>query len=439
MTRMQHLGWFFSRGFGPQGWKRPSQRWDWRWTDPAIYQQAVRELEQAGLDLVIAEDAISLGTEETLDVRIREAYGGPKLDPLLLAPYLFQATRSIGVAPTVNAGITPPYLAARQAATLHHLSRGRFGLNVVTDVKSARHVGLPELAHDAAYERAEEWTSLLRRLWRSWGDGALVEDAETGRYADASRLDAFRHEGEHFRVAGPLNAPPFGDLGEPAIVSPGGSGPGLAFAGRNSDVQLALSPLDVDSIRAYRARIHEAAREHGRSAAGIRILFVVKPELVSSPEEADRLVRASASPDDAAIADILAGQSSDLETDLTVLDWDRPLDPAIFGDHVSQGTIRGLRGPYERFEDATLRELAAAKARRRRLPDGGTVGTAEELADVLEALGDDADNDGIILSGDLHPVTVHRMLDELVPVLRRRGVLRTEYGDGGIRANLFDF
>ena len=36
-------------------------------------------------------------------------------------------------------------------------------------------------------------------------------------------------------------------------------------------------------------------------------------------------------------------------------------------------------------------------------------------------------------------MTVHRMLDELVPILRRRGILRTEFGDGGLRANLQDF
>jgi len=45
----------------------------------------------------------------------------------------------------------------------------------------------------------------------------------------------------------------------------------------------------------------------------------------------------------------------------------------------------------------------------------------------------------VLLWGDLHPVTVHRMLDELVPILRRRGILRTEYGGGGIHGNLQDF
>ena len=290
MTRRQHFGWFFSRGFGAQGWGRPDWLWGYDWTKPGLYQHSVRELEQAGLDLVIMEDALSIGTPETIDLRVRSAYGGPKHDPLLLAPYLFQATQHIGIVPTINAGATPPYLAARQAATLQHLSSGRFGLNVVTDVKSARHFGLDEIAHDAAYDRAEEWLDAVRELWHSWDDGAYIPDAATGRFADGTRIRATRHDGEYFTVEGPLNAIPFGGLGDPAIVSPGGSGRGLGFAGANSDVQLALAPLNVDAVRAYRAKVGEAAEAAGRRASDVKTLFVFKPEIVSTETPIFRIV-----------------------------------------------------------------------------------------------------------------------------------------------------
>jgi alkanesulfonate monooxygenase SsuD/methylene tetrahydromethanopterin reductase-like flavin-dependent oxidoreductase (luciferase family) len=170
------------------------------------------------------------------------------------------------------------------------------------------------------------------------------------------------------------------------------------------------------------------------------VLFVFKPVIVSSREEAQRLVEASAHPSDADLLRIAEGQSSDLETDLTGLDLDRPVDPAIFGDHVSQGTIKGLLGKADSFASTTLRDLLTAKAKLGRISDrSGLVGTADEVADFIQELGDEADNDGIIFSGDLHPVTIHRMLDELVPILRRRGILRTEFGGGGLRANLQDF
>ena len=78
----------------------------------------------------------------------------------------------------------------------------------------------------------------------------------------------------------------------------------------------------------------------------------------------------------------------------------------------------------------------ASLARLGRLSDRtGMVGTAEEFADFIEELGEWG-NDGILIWGDLHPVTVHRTLDELVPILRRRGILRREFVPGGLRANL---
>ena len=147
----------------------------------------------------------------------------------------------------------------------------------------------------------------------------------------------------------------------------------------------------------------------------------------------------SANPDDAALLNIAERQSSDLETDLTALALDRPLDPAVFGDHVSHGSIRRLIGGHD-VQTTPLGVLLGAHARLGRLSDGtGFVGTAEEFADVIEELGDSADNDGFLLWGDLHPVTVHRMLDDLVPILRRRGILRTSFTGGGLQANLRQF
>jgi alkanesulfonate monooxygenase SsuD/methylene tetrahydromethanopterin reductase-like flavin-dependent oxidoreductase (luciferase family) len=439
VSKQQHFGWFLARGFGPHGWGHPYLDWNYRWTEPTLYQQSVRDLEQAGFDLLIIEDAPSLGNASTIDLRIRQAFGGPKHDPLLLAPYLFDVTSNIGIAPTVNPAAYLPYTAARQFATLQHLSGNRLGLNVVTDTGSARHFGAaPPLSHDAAYDRAEEWISGIRELWHSWGKDALIADPAQGRYADGAGLEAAQHRGEYFSFDGPLNAIPFTD-GDPTIVSPGGSGRGLGFAGANSDVQLALAPLTIDSVREYRARIHGAAIERGRDPRDISILFAIQPVLVDSVDEADRLVAASATPDDAVIVTIAERQSSDLETDLTALDFEKPLDLRVFGDHVSQGSIKRLIGKFD--PDTTpLKHLLGAQARLGRISDGsGFVGTADEFADLIENLGESADNDGILLWGDLHPVTVHRILDQLVPILRRRGILRTEFGGGGLRANLRDF
>ncbi|WP_040165178.1 LLM class flavin-dependent oxidoreductase [Microbacterium gorillae] len=436
-ARPQHLGWFAARGFGPQGWGTSAWDWGYDWTRPDLYQEAVRSLEQAGFDLVIIEDAPSLGSPATIDLRVRHAFGGPKHDPLLLAPYLFAATSHLGIVPTVNPAAYLPYTAARQFASLQHLSGHRLGLNVVTDTGSARHFSdAAQLGHDAAYNRAEEWLSGIRDLWRSWDEGALVADPD-GRFADGTKMRAIQHRGEHFAFDGPLNAVPFTD-GEPVIVSPGGSGRGLGFAGHNSDVQLALAPLDEASVREYRGRIHEAARAAGREPSDIKILFAIQPVIVDSAEEADRIVAASLHPTEDVLRQIAQKQSSDLETDLTQLDLDRPLDLAAFGEHVSEGSIRRLVKKHD-VATTPLRTILASFARQGRITDrSGFVGTADEFTDLIEELGTWG-NDGVLLWGDLHPANVRAITDRLVPILRRRGILRREYADGGLRANLQSF
>lgn len=339
-------------------------------------------LEQAGFDLVIIEDALSLGNASTLDLRVRRAYGGPKHDPMLLAPYLFEATRHLGVAPTVNPMAYSPYQAARQFASLQHLSGGRLGLNVVTDVGSSRHFGLDPVPHDVAYDRAHEWLDSIRELWRSWDDGALIQDPSTGRFADGTLLRPVQHRGMHYRFDGPLNALPF-DGAEPVIVSPGARRAASTSRAPNPRSSSHWPPSTPAPSAPTASGPGAAAAAHGRDPDDLTVLFVFKPIVVASRDEAERLVAASAHPDDETLLAVAAAQSSDLETDLTALDLDRPVDPSVFGEHVSRGSIAGLYGGAE--ADAPLRALLTAKARLGLIADRrGVVGTAEEVADFIQ-------------------------------------------------------
>lgn len=435
MTKAQHFGWFLSRGFGPQGWGKDYYDWGYDWSDPALYQEGARYLEQAGFDLIVIEDALSLGSDATRHLRVKSAYGGPKHDPVSLAHYMLAATSHIGIVPTVNTLSLHPYTAARQFATLQHLSGGRAGINLVTDVGSSRHLGQEKLPHDAAYRRAGEWIDAARELWHSWPEGALIENAATGEYADGRALEPRRFEGEFYTAEGPLNAAPYPE--DPIVVSPGGSPIGLAFAAQHAEIKLAMTDLDPANVRAQREKVRAAAVAAGKDPDGIRTMFVLKPIVVGSDADADALVERSRTPSDESLAEILLGLSSDLDTDLTGLPLDEHVDPAVFGDHVSRGTIAVLLGRFASFEDATLRELLAQKARLGRIGAGtGLVTTPTELVDFIERIGEEADNDGILFSGDLHPVTLHRVLDDVVPELRRRGILRRSYPEGGLRANL---
>jgi alkanesulfonate monooxygenase SsuD/methylene tetrahydromethanopterin reductase-like flavin-dependent oxidoreductase (luciferase family) len=47
--------------------------------------------------------------------------------------------------------------------------------------------------------------------------------------------------------------------------------------------------------------------------------------------------------------------------------------------------------------------------------------------------------DGFLITGHFKPSYVASVVDELVPVLQKRGLTRTEYGSGTFRENLTAF
>ncbi len=156
------------------------------WKKPALYQEAVRAFEQSGLDLFIIEDSLTVPDTYggTAEVSLAHASFAPKHDPLALVPYLLSATEHLGgIVPTVSASFYPPFTAARLLATLQHFSEGQLGWNVVTSGSdlAAQNYGLDQqIEHDLRYGKAEEFVDVVRRLWRSWEPGAVLEDLEAG-------------------------------------------------------------------------------------------------------------------------------------------------------------------------------------------------------------------------------------------------------------------
>ena len=84
-------------------------------------------------------------------------------------------------------------------STLDHLTGGRIGWNIVTGYldSAARAVGLTgQTAHDDRYDLADEYMSLVYKLWKgSWEDGAVLRDKERGIYADPARVHVVHHSG----------------------------------------------------------------------------------------------------------------------------------------------------------------------------------------------------------------------------------------------------
>ncbi|MCU1404220.1 MAG: soxA, partial [Glaciihabitans sp.] len=286
-----------------------------------------------------------------------------------------------------------------------------------------------QIEHDLRYDRAEEWVQVVRKLWRSWDADAIVSDAAAGVFADFSKVHTIDHKGEFFQVRGPLNTAPLAE--EPVMVQAGASGKGQDFAGRNSDVVLALASTP-ERMRAHREGIREVAAAHGRNPNDIKVLFVVNPILTANAEETASVRARRSELTQAAIDEALQGVSYLSGVDFKKFDLDEALPELTTNSN--QGTLDNFVKSAP--AGSTLREILQARANK----DGlAIIGSGEEVAEHLGELSDAVGGDGFLFTGQVHPAHVHRTLDPLVPALRRRGLLRTELGDGGLRANLADF
>jgi FMN-dependent oxidoreductase (nitrilotriacetate monooxygenase family) len=431
---MLHFGWFVGHGFGVQGWGTPGYGIGYDWKKPAPYQHAVREFERAGLDLFIIEDSLTVPDTYggSAEVSLAQASFAPKHDPLALVPYLLSATEHLGIVPTISASFYPPFTAARLLATLQHFSNGQLGWNVVTSGSdlAAQNYGLDQqIEHDLRYEKAEEFVDVVRKLWRSWEPDAILEDARAGVFADHTKVRPIHHDGEFFKVRGPLNTAPLPE--EPVLVQAGASPRGKAFAGANADVAIALA-RGVDGMKAYRDSIRAEAAGAGRNPDDVKVLFVLKPTVTGSRAEAEELRAARRELTQRDIDSQLNSISYLSVIDFKQFDLDAPL-PEL-STNSNQGTLEHFSKAAP--QGSTLRQILQARS-------GGAgdsiIGTAEEIADYLEETGAAVGGDGFLFSGFVDPATIHGVLDRLAPVLRRRGLLRTSYGDGGFRRNLLDF
>ncbi|MBO1901772.1 NtaA/DmoA family FMN-dependent monooxygenase [Leucobacter weissii] len=441
MSEPIHFGWFVGQGFGVQGWRKDSSRWGYRWYQPDIWEQAARVLEQAGFDFLLLKDGpVFTGTEASRRIGLASAEAAPRHEPLLLVPLLLRATTHLGIVPTLNSSHYDPYIAARQIATLAHLDTPRVGLNVVTSggPNALENFSLfdEQLDSRGTYDRATEWITIVKQLWQSWDRDAVIED-EAGRvYALAERTRRIDFSGEFFDVAGPGVSLPFQDDG-PLIVAPSNSPRGLQFVGEHGDVQFGYA-TKPEHIARIRSGIDGASRPDGRDPREVKVFTAISPKVVGSRAEKEEYLSWRRS--DESLLRELPLLSVILDYDLTTLDFDEPLPRELHeqwtSNPVSAGVVGAFLSTVDDPETAPFRELAARSTHGQ---SGDIVGTAEEIADHVEELVDTTALDGVLFDFNVDPESLFGTLVPLVPVLRRRGLLRTEYGSTSLRENLNEF
>jgi FMN-dependent oxidoreductase (nitrilotriacetate monooxygenase family) len=439
MTKM-HLLWFcaFSphAGFGLDGWAGPRTGHGYDWTMPELWQDMVRALERAKFDLILLGDSLAVpGTYQgRMDAYLRYAEHAPFHDPSPLVAILAAATQRIGLALTLSTTFYPPFLLARLLTTLDHLSRGRIAWNVVTSYKreEALNFGYQEmLDHDQRYDRADEYLDLCTQLWASWAPDAVVMDPRTNTFADPTKVRAIDFAGTHYRSRGPLNATP-SPQGHPVILQAGTSERGQEFAARHAEAIIVGRETPEEMKRFYDA-FKARMRKFGRAPGACKLFFLVKPIIGDTDEAAQQAADAlyATAPVEAG----LAALSTLLQIDLSTYALDQPLP-----DSLQRRATQGIRSQLDKFyvpgRTPTLREIATRKVSLDSMPFIGTPQrVADSMARTMEAIG----GDGFAIRQGLWPGYVGPFVEQVIPLLQQRGVVRREYTGTTLREHLQEF
>jgi FMN-dependent oxidoreductase (nitrilotriacetate monooxygenase family) len=405
-----------------------------RFTDPLLYRDCARVLEDGLFDFVFFADRLGVSSQlgGSRDLAFRYgAQDAARLDPLPIIAYLAGQTRHIGLGVTRSTTYYQPNHIVRSFTTLDHLSGGRGAWNVVTSMNDAegRIFGQAQhMDHDRRYDRADEFMEVAFKLWRSWDADALILDKENGILADPDKIHAVDHKGVFFEVEGPMNMPP-GPAGHPVIIQAGSSGRGRRFGARWAEAIFTINRT-LEEARAFRADVRRQVEAQGRAADSCRILTSVMPFIGRTEAEAmaKRDFHNALARPELGIATL----SSQLNFDFGRYDLATPI-AQLAADAALPYDVREKLGGLGQAGE-TLDSLGRIWSSSVRVPQ--LAGTGPQIARVLAEWFEAGAADGFVISPAYLPGSFAEFTAEVVPELQRLGLFRSTYAGTTLREHL---
>lgn len=394
------------------------------------YLHATQLAEDALFDFVFLGDVAPQSTDP-LEALSRLSWYD-RLEPLTLLSALAVSTSHIGLVATASTTYNEPYHIARKLASIDQLSNGRAGWNVVTTMTASDALNFSLTEHAPLgnrYARAEEFVDVVRGLWSSWEEGAFIRDKPSGRYFDPAKLHVLHHRGHEFSVRGPLDIAR-SPQGEPVIVQAGSSESGRRLAARTAEVVF-TSQVDLSAAQHFYANIRHRAAAFGRGDGDLVILNGLMPFVAETEAEARNLFDDLQNLIQVPVA--LSRLSALLgNVDLSAYPLDARVPPLPAGNGLTSRQEQLLA--YASANDLTLRDLA--------LHVSGTrghltlVGTARQVADVMQEWLEKRGTDGFLLLPPTLPDSLAAFTRLVVPELRERGIFRKRYAGRTLREHL---
>jgi len=405
-------------GHHEAAWRHPR-------TDPhralevSHFQKLAQIAERGRLDSVFLADGLYVGPNARHNI-------WSVFEPLTLLSAIAAVTEHIGLIATASTGYHEPFNLARKFASLDHISGGRAGWNIVTSASDgeARNFNLDGAPpHGDRYLRAEEFVDVAVKLWDSWEDDALVVDKAAGVFTETAKVHPIDHTGPRFQVAGPLNTPRT-PQGRPLLVQAGSSDDGKNFAARYAEAVFTAQQTLADGKSFYQDLKLRTAKA-GRDPDHIKILPGIAPVLAATESEAKALAREF---EELIVTDYALAQLSQmLQRDLRDLD----LDGRLPDDLPEVTSINANQSRYQLVVDLARRDKLTIRQLLGRLGGGRGhrvfAGTPEQVADQIELWFDNGAADGFNVMPPYLPGGLEDFVDQVVPLLRARGLFREEY------------
>ncbi len=358
-----------------------------------------------------------------------------RLEPLTLLSALAVTTEHIGLVGTITTSYTEPFHVARQLGSLDLISRGRAGWNVVTsgDEGTARNYSRDEhFDYDTRYGRALEHVRIAQGLWDSYEDDAFPRDKERGVFFDPSKQHRLDHHGEFFSsVEGPLNLER-SRQGQPVIFQAGDSEQGRDLGAAIADA-IFTHAASIEAGQQFYADIKGRAARLGRNPDHLLIVpgvFVVVGATDEEAREKERSIQLANQDFEKSLAQF--GRSFGWH-DFSQYDLDAPFPdlPEGVGER-SFGTSSRRIVEFAKEHALTLRETVLRLTAPKPSP---FVGAPETVANALQEWFEKRALDGY----NIHfhtPSEFDLFTGEVLPILRERGLFRTEYESDTLRGNL---
>ena len=407
-------------------WRHPdNQRYHF---DRLSYWKGIAEIcESAKLDFLFLADSWGWadvnGTRP--DIASIEGLDLPRLDPAMLASALVPLTTDLGLVITAATLVEQPYALARRLSTLDQFSGGRAGWNIVTAggaATAAAAFGLTPVAHDERYTQGDDFMEVVYKLWEGgWEPDAIVTDKH-GIYADPAKVHRIDHDGPYYRSHGyaSSSATP---QGTPVLFQAGSSSRGRLFGATHGEC-IFISGSGVDELRGYVSGIRSDAARLGRDPHSLKVLAGIAMVVAPTREQAQRKH-----------AEIVDAQRPEIA--VASYAWFTGLDLAAYDPATPMQELHTELGQTQvtRFGTRTvgevLREWHEHGVRAKPI-----VGAAEDVADELLGLVHGADLDGFLINPMIQPGSVLDFVEQVLPILRRRGAFRSEYEAGTLRERL---